>query len=81
MASADKVESLKLHVRCLNQLAMNRSDAVAGSESFTEETQAAWEALDCPKMPFAEAELGAAEVANFYDTILEGKEVAVRVDP
>lgn len=77
--AADKVESLKLPTfDVLNQIAMSYSDAVvAGSESFTEETQAAWDALDCPKMPFAEADLGAAEVANFYDTILEGKEVAV----
>ena len=77
--AADKVESLKLPTfDALNQLAMSYSDVViAGSESFTEDTQAAWDALDCPKMPFVEAELGAAEVANFYDTILEGKEVAV----
>ena len=62
----------------LNKLAMSYSDAViAGSETLSDETQAAWDAMDCPKMPYFESALAAAEVANFYDTILEGKEVAV----
>ena len=44
---------------------------------MTEETDALFQSSELPKMKHIEAELGAAEVANFYDTILEGKEVAV----
>lgn len=62
----------------LNQLAMVHSDAViSGSETLSDETAAAFEALSCPKLGYMESELGSAEVANFYDTILEGKELAV----
>ena len=63
----------------LNQLAMEHSDAViSGSRELTEDTASAFEALTCPKMGYLESELGSAEVANFYDTILEGKELAVK---
>ena len=74
----DVVESIKLPTfDALNEMAIRHSDAlIAGSEELTEETRA-FRRLRFPKMPFAEADLGAAEVANFYDTILEGKEVAV----
>ena len=57
---------------------MEYSDAViSGCEVLSEDTQTAFEALSCPKMGYMESELGSAEVANFYDTILEGKELAV----
>ena len=50
---------------------------ISGSETLSDETAAAFEALSCPKLGYMESELGSAEVANFYDTILEGKELAV----
>ena len=59
-------------------MAIRHSDAlIAGSEELTEDTAQRFDASELPKMPFALADLGAAEVAEFYDTILEGKEVAV----
>ena len=62
----------------LNAIAIEHSDAIiAGSEELSEETEALFQSSVLPKMQHIEAELGAAEVANFYDTILEGKEVAV----
>ena len=62
----------------LNAIAIEHSDAIiAGSKELSEETEAMFQSSVLPKMQHIEAELGAAEVANFYDTILEGKEVAV----
>lgn len=62
----------------LNAIAIEHSDAIiAGSKELSEETEALFQSSVLPKMQHIEAELGAAEVANFYDTILEGKEVAV----
>ena len=77
--SADVLEGIKIPTfDALNEIAMRNSDAIiAGSETLTEDTAKLFESMDCPKMNFVEADLGAAEVANFYDTILEGKEVAV----
>lgn len=76
---ADAVESIQIPTfDALNDMAIRHSDAlIAGSEELTGETAALFQSSDLPKMPYAEASLGAAEVANFYDTILEGKEVAV----
>ena len=62
----------------LNKLAMEHSDAVvAGSEVLTEETQAAFSSLDIPTMSYMDADMSAAEMATFYDSILEGKGMAV----
>lgn len=62
----------------LNQLAMAHSDAVvAGSEVLTDDTKTAFEGLQIPTMPYVDSDLGAADMAAFYDGILEGKEVAV----
>lgn len=62
----------------MNKVAMEFSDAVvAGSDELTPETQSAFDSLSIPTMPFMDADQGAAEMANFYDRILEGKGVAV----
>ena len=76
---SEKVASVKIPTfDNLNQLAMAHSDAVvAGSEVLSKETQDAFDALDKPTMKYMDVELSAAEMINFYDTILEGKEVAV----
>jgi starch synthase len=62
----------------LNNIAMAHSDAViAGSETLTPETADQFESLDIPTLGYVDPDLGAADVATFYDSILEGKEVAV----
>lgn len=73
------VESIQIpSCDALNALAVRHSDAIiAGSDELSEETAALFKDSALPKMHFEEADMGAAEVANFYDTILEGKEVAV----
>ena len=75
----ERVESIQIPTfDSLNAMAIQHSDAIiAGSKELTEETDALFQSSELPKMKHIEAELGAAEVANFYDTILEGKEVAV----
>lgn len=76
---ASAVSSIELPTfEALNKLAMQHSDAVvAGSETLTPETQEAFSSLDIPTLNYVDADLGAADMATFYDTILEGKEVAV----
>jgi len=76
---ASAVSSIELPTfEALNKLAMQHSDAVvAGSETLTPETQEAFSSLDVPTLSYVDADLGAADMATFYDTILEGKEVAV----
>ena len=76
---ASAVSSIELPTfEALNKLAMQHSDAVvAGSETLTPETQEAFSSLDVPTLNYVDADLGAADMATFYDTILEGKEVAV----
>ncbi len=76
---ASTVSSIELPTfEALNKLAMQHSDAVvAGSETLTPETQEAFSSLDVPTLNYVDADLGAADMATFYDTILEGKEVAV----
>ena len=75
----ERVESIQIPTfDSLNAMAIQHSDAIiAGSKELTEETDALFQSSELPKMKHIEAEFGAAEVANFYDTILEGKEVAV----
>lgn len=77
--SNDDVEALKIPTfDALNVAAMTHSDAViCGSPELPQATQEAFDALSVPTMNFSEAELGSAEIANFYDSILEGKELAV----
>ena len=76
---ASAVSNIELPTfEALNKLAMEHSDAVvAGSETLTPETQEAFSSLDVPTLNYVDADLGAADMATFYDTILEGKEVAV----
>jgi starch synthase len=62
----------------LNSIAMAHSDAViAGSEILTPDTAQQFEGLEIPTMGYVDPDFGAADVATFYDTILEGKGVAV----
>jgi starch synthase len=62
----------------LNSIAMAHSDAViAGSETLTPDTAQQFEGLEIPTMGYVDPDFGAADVATFYDTILEGKGVAV----
>lgn len=77
--NADVVDSIKIPTfDALNEMAIRHSDAlIQGSGELSSDTAAHFEASELPKMPFSLAELGSAEVAEFYDTILEGKEVAV----
>lgn len=77
--TAESVADIQLPTfDALNKLAIAHSDAiVAGSEELTPDTQAAFSGADVPTMNYMEAELGAAEMATFYDSILEGKEEAV----
>ncbi len=76
---ASAVSNIELPTfEALNKLAMQHSDAVvAGSETLPTETQEAFSSLDVPTLNYIDADLGAADMATFYDTILEGKEVAV----
>jgi starch synthase len=75
---ADLVKSLNLPTTdALNALAINHSDAIIqGSEALSAGTQAAIDGCGLPTMPYT-GDFNSAEIANFYDTILEGKEVAV----
>ena len=77
--AAEKVKSIQIPTfDSMNQMAMAHSDAVvAGSEELTAETQAAFNALDVPTMNYMDSELCAAEMLTFYDSILEGKGMAV----
>jgi starch synthase len=72
------IASLKLPTTdALNSIAIEHSDAlIVGSEELSPGTQAAIDGADLPTMPFT-GEFNSAEIANFYDTILEGKGMAV----
>jgi starch synthase len=73
------LESIKLPIFSgLNTIAMEHSDAVImGSETLPEATMKAFNSLDVPTMPFMDLDASAAEMTTFYDSILEGKSVAV----